>query len=113
MIPTAINLSSLDRSVLRLLATSIIVPSSPILVTLKMEAILSSETLVLTRATRRNTPEDRIIKKTSMINLISLDTVNHLDPSIVREVFLEILNIFLAFSGLVLLPRSCISSDIF
>jgi hypothetical protein len=40
-------------SVLQLLVTDNVVPSSPILVTLKMEAIRSSEMSVLTRATLR------------------------------------------------------------
>jgi hypothetical protein len=46
---------------LQLLCTANIVPSSPILVTLMMEAIRSSETSVLTRATCRHMPEDGIL----------------------------------------------------
>jgi hypothetical protein len=44
-----------------MLVTAKVVPSSPILVSLMMEAIRASETPVLIRATRRHIPEDGIL----------------------------------------------------
>jgi hypothetical protein len=66
-----LSASIIHRSVRRLLVTADVVPSSPIFVSSMMETISSTETSVLTRATRRNIREDSILHSHRRENLKS------------------------------------------
>jgi hypothetical protein len=59
----SINYHICLRSVLRLLLTANVGPSSPIIVNVMMELVCSSETSLLTTATRPNSPEYGILQK--------------------------------------------------
>jgi hypothetical protein len=69
--PCVITKIPILRNVGRLIVSANVVPSSPILVTLMMEALCSYETSVLTRATRSNNPKGGILHSHYNENLIS------------------------------------------
>jgi hypothetical protein len=86
------------RTLRRNTNTGKVVPCSPIIVTLKMEMLGSCETSVLTRATRRNNPEDTILhhiftlyllktkEKQILWSLVRKQTIPTLRPPLAGEV---------------------------
>jgi hypothetical protein len=104
--------------VLQLLVTANFVPSSPILVNLMVEVVLSSETSALTRSSRRYVPEDgnlqhkylsqlsQIVSFNPVLRQFQLEYPTYLSPSLYLSLacislfpsFIQYFPFFLSFS---------------
>jgi hypothetical protein len=80
------------RSVLRLIVSAKVVPNSPILVTLIMEAIRSSEASVLTRATRRNISEHDIFTRNPVPYMLYFLVIYN-SEEVAKSIILACLNV--------------------
>jgi hypothetical protein len=88
-----------NQCTLQFFAEANAVPSSPILVTLMMEALCSSKTLVLMTATWRNIPEDGILHSHHCENLnsytISVMCIATADIAAGRQILSALLLLFI------------------